>query len=229
METLLKELTLYDVMAYLLPGFVLLWAILKAADSIRGHATRQWTWKLIVVAYIVGHLLQASVSPARLWSREPVYLQTIDSIFPDIPGTGSTPAVSRAAFRSDLASMIVKTFNDPPSSEWFYLCESYLQEKKLDGFIQIMQARHGFFRGLSASLGLAALALLVAAGVQARIRADPYRREWIESAIVALLCVAGAYLAAQRTDDFGRYYAEGTYRAFYVDHLSSGAQPASSK
>lgn len=29
-------------------------------------------------------------------------------------------------------------------------------------------------------------------------------------------------MAAQRTDDFGRYYAEGTYRAFYVDHLLSG-------
>src|ERR1043166_2065694 len=141
MDEILKVLTLYDITAYLLPGIVVVGAIVSAAKFAGWQSAPEWSWKLVVAAYIVGQLLQAIASDKRVWSGHPVHLQKLEQVFPDKPD-------DRTDFRKHLTNAIDITFKSPPESDRFFLCETYLQARKLDSFTVIMQARYGFFRGL---------------------------------------------------------------------------------
>ena len=216
MDEILKVLTLYDITAYLLPGLVVVGSVVGAARRAGWRSAPRWSWKLVVVAYIVGQLLQVIASDRRHWlsCRVPVHLQKLDQVFPDGPD-------GRAEFRVKLTEAINQTFDCPPAEDWFLLCETYLQARKLDSFIVIMQARYGFFRGLFFSLVVAALAYIVALLVCARKRAedDSAWHKRITLLILFAVCAIGAWLSWNRTADFDQYYAWGTYRAFYVNYL----------
>ena len=209
MDQILKVLTLYDITAYLLPGVVIVWAFLRFRDFVQRGWEYPWSWKLILVAYIVGQLLQAVASEERRWRGNPIYLRSLDEVF-----AGNDHAV----FREQLKTAIKETFRDPPPAEWFLLCESYIRENKLESFVEIMQARYGFFRGLYLALAAAVVMLIVAALVRACTRTKPSGREWMEHALLIVGCAVAAWLSCERKDDFYKYYSEGTYRTFYVDH-----------
>lgn len=221
MDQVLRVLTLYDITAYLLPGLVVVWVFLRAAEFVQRSGPYSWSWKLVIVAYIIGQLLQVLMSDQRYWlsCEGPIHLRKLEQVFPDKPNADQTE------FRKRLTEAINETFNEPPPvpKEWFRLCESYVRNKKIESFVEIMQARLGFFRGLLLSLIVAAVALLAAMGVQRFCwegRRNS-RREWIENILLVLVCLAGAWLSYKRTNDFDRYYAETTYRTFYVDHVLS--------
>jgi hypothetical protein len=144
----------------------------------------------------------------HLWPK-PIQFRCLDEVF---------PGGDQAAFRSELSSAIKEAFHDPPPADWFALCETYLQGKKLDSFVEIMHARYGFFRGLFLAFSLGALMLMIVVLTRFCTYAKRHRRRSIENLIVAFLFVVGAYLAYVRTNDFDRYYAQGTYRAFHVDY-----------
>lgn len=129
----------------------------------------------------------------------------------------------QAAFRGQLKSAINDAFCDPPSREWFFLCQSYVRAKKLESFVEIMQARHGFFRGLFVALVIAVVMLVIAtAWVLGRSQnGDPSPRERKEHALVIVLCVLGVCLSYVRKEDFYKYYSQETYRAFYADYVLS--------
>lgn len=217
MEQVLKVLTLYDIAAYLLPGLCVVWAFLRSVHFIQGGWSHTWSWKLVVVAYIVGHLLQAVASDERkFWRKEddPVRLRTLEKVF---------PKKDEAVFVGQLKSAICDAFCDPPPREWFLLCESYVRAKKLESFVEIMQARYGFFRGLLLALRTATVMLVVAFAWALRRgqTRSPSRREKHEHLFVIALCVAAAFLSYLRKGDFYKYYSQGTYRAFYADYVLS--------
>jgi hypothetical protein len=224
MDQVLRVLTLYDITAYLLPGLVVVWAFLRFAEFVQGGWSHPWSWKLIVVAYIIGQLLQAVASEQRfqcLLSRKPIQARSLEEVFPGDP-KDQKDQEEQEAFRKQVGLAIKDTFCDPPSKQWFFLCESYVRAKKLESFVEIMQARWGLFRGLFLALVTAAVTLVVAAGVAARSRTGgPSRREWRVHWLLFVACAAAAWLSHQRKDDFFRYYSQETYRAFYADYVLS--------
>lgn len=221
MEPILRVLTLYDIMAYLVPGAVVVVAVLYSYDLlfayhlIPGASAKRWYLSLIVVAYLFGTLIQGWASPIR--RERPQNLGANpkpEDVFPRDPG-----------FASALTEKINKAFQNPGKDESFGLCEFYLQTRKLDSFVEIMRARYAFFRGLTYSLPCAALILAVGAvgRLWRRWRRD-YPRDWesfFVPLLLAFLCLAGAYTAKIRTNDFNFYYANSVYVTFYADYSVS--------
>jgi hypothetical protein len=226
MEQVLKTLTLYDITAYLLPGLVVVWSIMQAWAFAQRESTASWSWKLIVVAYLVGQLLQVAMSDERDWRNRVLkapHLRELDEVFPDKIGEHGSVQLK---FRQDLIAAINQAFNAPSSSERFRLCEAYVQTRKLDSFIEIMHARYGFFRGLLLGFIISAAAFAIAALFRIRSWRGPYQREWMTTLLLAVVCSGGAYLSALRTNDFEGYYSAAMYRTFYVDYVWNQKHPA---
>jgi hypothetical protein len=172
-EQILRTFGLYDIVAFLVPGGVLAWAVVIALNAFL-HAPRPMRVRLsaafLVGAYITGALLQAAVSPSRPWIKDgSLTAQRIDELYKArADGTDD-----RRQFREDLSLAAHTVFGDQSPNDVFYLAESYDRVRELSAFPDIMQARYAFFRGLTFSLILALVAFAFAAAMHRPSRRFP--------------------------------------------------------
>lgn len=222
MEKVLTELALYDIMAYLVPGVVVVGAALYGIAAVRRDGTHQWSWMVLVAAYLVGHALQAWASPMRHLLAEPLYQQSLKKVYTDECQTNDDGKYDcNAAFRKELQNRLNLTYPNVQTLETqFLLAESFLQGRQLDGFVQIMQARYGFFRGLFVGFPIAALILSFVLWFQYKDR-RAHQTEQLATAVLIVLCLLGAVTAGVRTGDFDKYYTQAVYEAFYNEFSPS--------
>ena len=211
MEQLLKELSLYDLTGYLVPGVVVVWALVYVANATLTHRAKDRielpTLGFIFVGYIAGHMLQTVATfleehvLTRFWN--PLFWRPIDELYSAEP-----------AFAANLNDAMKNTFANLAQDHPFILCQTYLRVHGLDGYTDIMTARYAFFKGLTLALLIAFLAFVFEAvwsRRQARLRG--------RIIIVAALLLIATCLSFARLVRFEHYYVDGVYRTFYVGVL----------
>lgn len=206
MEQVLKELGLYDLTGYLIPGVVVVSALIHVANatvsSLKKDPIKRPVYEIIVVGYITGHLLQAVAAFLEdrllpiIW--QPLFWRPLDQLYAE-----------ESAFREALKSAVKNTFANVESSP-FILCQTYVRVHGLDAYTDIMQARYAFFRGLTLALFISGCAL---AYKWFRRRGQAHRGRVL---IMSGLLLVATVLSVWRTFRFENYYVDGVYRTFYV-------------
>jgi hypothetical protein len=190
MEEVIRAVGLYDLVGYLLPGCVMVFAILAAVDAVwrvngrRFHEPHPAAF--LIAAYVTGFLLQSALSSTREWSILPPPLvgTSMESIIqPPLEPTPLTPAQAKDAraredfekrvaafnlqtsdrneFLIQLAVAMRQAFGTPVHD--YYLAEAYVRARGLDSYPATLQAQHAFARGMVVSLVVSALALIFSA------------------------------------------------------------------
>jgi hypothetical protein len=193
----------------LIPGLIVVWAVRRALQLGDVADSGRALWQFIIIAYLTGQLLQTVSSEQRHWLRAATHLRSVEQLFPDNQ--------SGSFAQEKLIPALREAFGKNPSTDWFYLCESYLQVRKLDSYTEIMHERYGFFRGLFLALVISAVGLVLGevifrtAGTRPTVKSK-------RDIFIAALCLVGAPLSFLRMNDFDKYYGKATYETFYVDH-----------
>jgi hypothetical protein len=200
----LKELSLYDLTGYLLPGVVAVWSVLAVHEALRRKRNSPRLvlsiWVFLVVAYLAGHLVQTVASKFfRLFPRAPI----------------SSLYASESVFQQRLEAEILNRFGVQPDKKKLDLCETYLRLHGIDGYAEIMKARHAFFRGLTVSFLMALLAFVYKAGVERDKQADAMPERQRNSMLLAAVLVVAMILSLLRLREFDGYYTDAVYRTFY--------------
>ena len=172
MEDVIRAVGLYDLVGYLLPGCVLLFALLVSVHAfcrVQGKRFQEPHLAIfLVAAYLTGFMLQAALSHDRTWSILPVPSvgTTFESIIPR-PSTAVTAeefsnrTQARRLFIEALSTASMQAFNVP--TDEYYLAEAYGRVHGLDSYSSSMDPRYAFARGLIVSLIVSAFALFLAA------------------------------------------------------------------
>lgn len=213
MDQVLKELTLYDLTGYLVPGVIIVWAASMVMHSARRRAdTHHPELKLltfILIAYLAGHMIQAVATPLERHVFRPLFWKSMPAQFAD-----------DKAFVARLEAAANRAFGPiADDSRRFLLCQTYIQVRRLDAYIAVMQARYAFFKGLTLAFLLATLAFAGDAVVEHRQRGrrklarQPMHRD---SRALAVAMLLASILSFVRLTEFEHHYADSVYRTFYV-------------
>jgi len=222
---ILQGLDLYDLMGYFVPGAVALWFALALANS-RRRATNRIKLSpvaLVVAAYLAGHMLQAVGSYAETLVNEHFASKSIHQRYAD-----------REQFLPQLRSSIEGAFGEAPQDSVFDLCLTYLRVRERTAFVDIMQSRYGFFRGLTLALFLATMSLVLNVALRKGRPLDiPVEEQLMTSRqalFFATLLLAGTMISFVRLVEFDRRFVTEVYRACSVDYAlltkAGGGQPA---
>ena len=215
MEQLAKELSFYDLLAYFVIGAVTLAMLVSATESFLhrsqhkrppsflGVDTKAAAFCFVIVAYILGNLVQATASLTDKWiaSRNTIeqhYSESKDSVL-----------------KTQLLQQVNDTFHCPPPSQVFNLCQSYCQVKNIDGYIQIMHGRYAFFRGLVIALFIGAVCFVL----KSLWDRKPILL-WLPACFLLFLV-----LSINRTIAYNNYFVDHVYRSFYVSTLPVPGAP----
>lgn len=216
MEHVLKEVSLYDLTAYLIPGVVAVWSIMFVANAVLYRRKREHlklpVIAVIIAGYITGHMLQAVATFAeesllsKVW-REPEFWQSPGTVYAD-----------NLKLSEAITSAVNGTFGELAARRPVYLCQTYLQAHHLDGFTEILMARYSFFKGLTLALFVSCCAFTLEAFWRRRPQSHPHRRRVL---IMAGVLLVGTALSLWRTEVFEHYQVDVVYRTFYVDFLEN--------
>jgi hypothetical protein len=214
MEQMLKEISLYDLTAYLIPGVVVVWSMMFVTNAVLYRRKSDYIKlpiiAVIIAGYITGHMLQAVATfteetvVSKVW-REPEFWRTPETVY-----------ANDQKFAGAMTSAIKDRFGDLADKRPVYFCQTYLQARHLDAFAEILMARYAFFKGLTLALFISCAAF--AFEVFWRRRQPTHRRRVL---IMAGLLLLGAGLAFWRAETFEHYQVDTVYRAFYVDFLQT--------
>jgi hypothetical protein len=216
LEQILKVVTLYDILACLVPGLILVCAVHRSFQRRDNGYAGAGLWRLIIIAYVTGQLLQTVLSEQRLWLRQAVHLRPVERLFCKSP----------VFVQDKLIPALKGAFGDNSSEDWFYLAESYLQVRKLDAYTDIMHERYGFFRGLFLALTLSGISL-ISGELISRYTGTSNNSKSKRDILIATLCFAGASLSLTRMNDFDKYYGKAVYESFYAAYKLANATAAS--
>ena len=143
-ENILGEIALYDLIGYFVPGALVVWALISALGVGRNPPSITVAIGAVFffgTAYITGHLIQTVASSLihleieinTLYKDEPWFkaelLRAHGERFGYAPGAGQASA-------------------RPSEKMIFKLSHTYAQVRKIDSYVEILQARLAFFRGL---------------------------------------------------------------------------------
>jgi hypothetical protein len=214
MEEFLKSLGLYDLVGYIVPGLIVVWAGLVFC---RYHSKRNIeidTLTVVFAAFIAGHMIQAGAS-------------FLDDLLFRGNGRDTVNAVYKSdedkAFREELLNALHKAFKADMSNrpDELYLCEYYGRIHGRDSYTERFLAYRSLFRGLVIAM---TLAMIAPAYVFCRSKKGPVKRTsgWI--CIVLLCCVGISFGRFLKFDD---YWKKSIYWTFYDDYLLPSAKGAS--
>jgi len=212
MEQLLKELSLYDLTGYLIPGIVVVWSVVFVMNAILFRRKRDYIkpsiFAIIVAGYITGHMLQTIATFLEehllpiFWKS--LFWRPIDQLYVNDP-----------AFRDALNDAIKNTFVNVAQNGPFILCQTYVRVHGLDGYTDIMTARYAFFKGLTLALFISCCAFALEAFWRRR---QAHRGRVF---LMAGLLLIATGLSFGRMVRFEHYYVDGVYRTFYVGVMSN--------
>lgn len=209
MEEILKQLSLYDLFGYLVAGAIVVWAVMGAVAACARSGAQAAppvlnTAVFLVAAYIAGHMIQATASYLDKQMHDDRPRHTLETVYENEPN-----------LRAQIEGALKEAFEVKlEHGERFKAAHTYIHVRTLDSYVEIMQARSAFFRGLTLALLIAALAFAV------RFACD---RKWHNAALVVLLLV-GSGISYSRYTVFDKNFVDHTYRTFYVDHKLSRAE-----
>ncbi len=231
----LKEITLYDVLGYLFPGFiflvaliVLFWAVFSPTTALLPlfqNADDIGEWSLVVIAaYILGHLVQGIGNAAfrRLPSTRSLVFSRSETAAAGIHRLPE-PLVSKA--RSRLAARLEVREEDIDDSLLYQLCDEFVMQSGIKEIIsnrEIYIYREGFYRGMTVSLALLFLSLMVVMGITLNPAASLKLSDDLPPANLAMLLplnsllVIGTWLSFQRYRRFGGYRVRQALLGFLV-------------
>ncbi|HXU35159.1 MAG TPA: hypothetical protein VN937_02265 [Blastocatellia bacterium] len=231
MEQILKELGLYDLLAYFVTGAVALSSVIAAFVSFRRSRSQKsemnlWQSEtkltvtlLVIGSYVLGHMIQVSGS---MIDRDIFKRVSSNSIEQHYSGEDN------AEFRKQLQAMVDKAFRNPPKELVFNLCQTYAQIRNIDSYIQIMQGRYAFFRGLAIAFLIGGVSFILK-GYWDRSRASPrlgnkrrlIHNRYLPMLLLPMLFFLGALASFSRSNDFSHYFVDHVYRTFYVSYALS--------
>ena len=99
----------------------------------------------IVGSYLTGAMIQATGSLLDRYVVHRTSKNTIELHY----------AAESVEFRKQLQDMVDEAFHKPPADQVFNLCQTYSQIRGIDAYIQTMQGRYAFFRGLTIAFTIA--------------------------------------------------------------------------
>ena len=218
MEQLLKELSLYDLTGYLIPGIIVVWSVLFVMNAFlfrrKSDYIKPSTFAIVIVGYITGHMLQtiATFFEEHLFSifRDSEFWQSTDQLYANDPPF-------RDALNSAIKAVFVSkdTLVNVAQHSQFVLCQTYVRVHGLDAYTDIMTARYAFFKGLTLALFISCCAFAVEAF---------WRRRMANRGRVFLMAVAllvATLLSYERLLRFEHYYVDGVYRTFYMGVMAN--------
>jgi hypothetical protein len=149
------NVTLYDLFGYLMPGLVALgslsllaWSLFIPTHPLHSPALTSVEWLIVfVLAYFLGHLVQAIGDLAFWWAHEE---KVADKVGKDALGPARMKELQKAA-----------KLDDEQKNSLFGYCDTYLAQQGKTADREIYQYREGFYRGLTIAV-VPALAAIVA-------------------------------------------------------------------
>ncbi len=219
------KLTLYDMLAAVIPGGILLVSItvlfsmlpVQLPTGITGGITG--TTVFLVIAYFLGQFIQG----IGKWYERTCLIPAWGG-FPSVRFLREGDSKYSAEFRNKLMDAIFNCFKidlrsdtenqdlqDKRIQEAFNLCYSYVLDNGLVSLVSVMNATYGLFRGLVVSSRLSALSLLACGAIVA------LHEQWdstILFASLALFMIWAGAVFRRRTKQRGEYFADHIYRAF---------------
>lgn len=206
------QLTVYDVLGYLVPGAVGLVGLLIAAnlcfDEMRIHF---YSSELVgvavfaVVSYILGHALQSAGN---------MLTPSIPSVYESLCTKDSKDAIDGELAKA--AQKIAHQLSGIPVQKTLYtrttweLCDHYVQQCCRTENRDIYVYRHGFYRGMFVAFALLSFAAFLSSLLSSSvINLVIARLEWarFQMAGLAGICALIAWLFYKRCGRFGRYLA----------------------
>lgn len=149
------NVTLYDIFGYLMPGLVALgslalfaWSLFIPTHPLHEPALSGEEWfAMFVLAYFLGHLVQALGDLAFSWVRDENFALT---------------AGRRALGPKRMAELekLTKMTGEQRNSLFTY-CDTYLAQQGKTADREIYQYREGFYRGLTIAVVPALVAILI--------------------------------------------------------------------
>ena len=209
------RVTLYDVFGYLLPGLVafgavtiFVWAAVFPTASLDEPHLSSAEWiGVLLTSYMLGHLVQAItglIAAFRGKAAAALDWFPLTDIGQKV-GVPALPAGSNAAAAEARAEKI------------YELCDIAVAQKGSTGDREIYQYREGFYRGLTVSLVLGLLAVVVRAIVTGDALVG--KHHFVTSGEYFLACgvlIVAAILAFRRYRLFFNLKVHNTFGAFAV-------------
>jgi len=220
----------YDFLGYILPGLLATWAaqvligdVLRLPFPLRFGADATETSFFIVVAFVVGHLLQGIAEFA-----EPLVLkrkvETVDGwkrLFPSQQFRRESDEHFSAEFKSAFEERASRLFGLPAGApEAFDLAYTYIVLNTNARHTEAFNAIYGLHRGLIVASLLAAAVYLAQTVDSVSVHPDGDVAR--QSAIIASLLAASVPLAFTRARRFSVRFADSVYRSF-VASASAGS------
>jgi hypothetical protein len=209
------ELTLYDIFGYLLPGSVVViaivvtfWAVLWPLSSLPIPLTLPAlaVTFLLFVAYLSGHLVQAMANMVEKWSRGS---RRFDE---QIPLSGELEKLVRTAVAKHLEAP-----RDLTAGEMYLLCDQTLVHNRSLGERDIFIYREGFYRGNSVALAFLTCSLCARVAYSPAVivigqRVVALHRNQL--ALAAAFTAFGAWLAYRRYLRFRQHKFQSCFLRF---------------
>lgn len=242
-----SRFSFYDFLGYIIPGAILLLAVIYWAESVLEFdlvtvgsiSGVGQTTLFLIVAYLVGHLMQAfgrrfEVRETERWGGyfSVQFLRPDDTFYTD-------------DFKGKLLDAIHTTFGlaplaDPPDDEardrrlqeMFAICYTYVIQRGIAQHAEVHNATYGFFRG-SLVLWLSVIVLFFLAELRHASVAvasaldynqtpiDDVKWHLVIAGVAVLLATFTLPLLRDRFAHFGRRFVDAVYRSFYA-FVSSG-------
>ena len=217
------QVTLYDIFGYLLPGtvalvavVVVMWAVLMPAKPLKlpltDIALANW-FAAMVVAYLIGHLVQALANQLGMLLRSTEDLM----LSPDREGGMSVALVAAAWAR---AGSIVRLYDAAMDPDLLHrICDEVVVQRGNASDRDLYIYREGFYRGMTIAFGLLFLSLVVRTaipGTALKLSGTVCCVPWLLLLSVAAAMLAGAWLCFRRYRRFGRYRVEQALVGFMV-------------
>jgi hypothetical protein len=227
------KFTLYEVLGYLLPGAVLLAALVLLTGAIyfpdeplSWSASGAATWVgVLTLAYLAGHLAQGLSNGflrllewpwnrLRSWAGEQSWLgrqrwfSSNEQVYLAEGSSGRLPAQFLSAARTK-AAKLSGVEEQALTEEWlFRICDEALVQRGNLGDREVFVYREGFYRGLCFALvGFAAglLARMVSGGTAIATASGVWKLGSDVLAFWLVFCLVFVYCSYQGFRHFGRY------------------------
>ena len=243
-----SRFSFYDFLGYIIPGAILLLAVIYWAESVLGFdlvtvgsiSGVGQTTLFLIVAYLVGHVMQAlgQQLEVREIGRWGGYF-SVQFLRPD--STFYTDDFRRKLLDAADDTFHLAPLEDPPDDqardkrlqEIFGLCYAYVTQRGIAQYAEIHNATYGFFRGtlvlwisvivLFSIAELRHVSVAVASAFDySQISIDEVKWHIAIAGVAVILATCTLPLLRDRFAHFGRRFVDAVYRSFYAFVVSGG-------
>lgn len=239
-----KKFNLYDFLAYLIPGFLVLLVFCICLYEYFHRLDLQFvseaqflaTAVLFVASYVVGHLLQVILRRVKGFLPIPRYSEYLLAETPDyaLLSEAAKAAIKNKEFSQEFRGVIRKALESRFGSEFsgqandlWWLARSYLVQHGATGHGELYNGMAALFGGLTAVFYLAAIAGIL---VVPAFHLDSSFSSFQQSHVVTSLCLGVVaalftFITTKQYYHLNFLFAQEVYRGFYIKTKAEASQP----